>query len=60
MIASPCNNICDIDRVSGLCAGCLRTLDEIAIWGSATDAQRQAILTQLPHRKPMVKSPLAR
>ena len=29
-VASPCINICVIDAVSGLCAGCGRTLAEIA------------------------------
>ncbi|MTH62696.1 DUF1289 domain-containing protein [Paracoccus shanxieyensis] len=51
MIASPCVNICQIDPDSGLCIGCLRTLDEIARWGGMTDGERQAIMDRLPERK---------
>ena len=31
-IESPCNKICAIDPVSGLCVGCGRTLAEIEGW----------------------------
>ncbi|MGH8799774.1 MAG: DUF1289 domain-containing protein, partial [Casimicrobiaceae bacterium] len=31
-VASPCTSVCTIDRPTGLCAGCFRTLDEIAGW----------------------------
>lgn len=49
-IASPCINVCRIgaDRQ---CAGCRRTIDEIAIWSSATDAQRRAILARVAERR---------
>ena len=29
-VASPCVNVCRMDELSGLCEGCLRTIDEIA------------------------------
>ncbi|MEP7348500.1 MAG: DUF1289 domain-containing protein [Sphingorhabdus sp.] len=48
--ASPCNQVCDIDAVSGYCNGCRRSLDEIAIWGSASPVQKQAILDALEER----------
>ena len=47
---SPCINICQIDAKSGLCIGCLRTLDEIASWAGYTDAKRSQILAELPNR----------
>lgn len=59
MIASPCTNICEIDVDSGFCIGCARTLDEIMQWRAVTDQQRQEIIDQLPHRKPLVKPPFA-
>ena len=34
-VLSPCIGICHIDD-DGLCAGCLRTGDEIAAWSSIT------------------------
>ena len=37
-VASPCVSLCRMDADSGWCLGCLRTLDEIALWGSLDDA----------------------
>jgi len=48
---SPCIKTCQIDRKSGLCLGCLRTLDEIASWGSYSDDQRADILADLGNRR---------
>jgi len=50
VIATPCIKICTIDAASGLCAGCGRTLDEIARWGGMGDEQRRAIMAALPAR----------
>ncbi|MDB5913987.1 MAG: hypothetical protein JWP22_2662 [Ramlibacter sp.] len=47
---SPCISVCRMDAVTGLCEGCLRTLDEIAEWGGATDAQRRATWARLLQR----------
>ena len=49
-IASPCNNICRMDDATGWCVGCGRTLDEIARWGGTSDADRDAVMAQLPAR----------
>ena len=50
-IASPCINICRIDRETKLCEGCLRTLDEIARWGGGTPEWRVAVMAALPGRR---------
>jgi len=50
-VASPCIDICRMDEPTGWCEGCLRTLDEIAAWGSLTDAQRAELLARLPDRR---------
>lgn len=48
-LASPCVNVC---RMEGdLCAGCYRTLDEIAHWQRASDDERRAILTAVARRR---------
>ena len=47
---TPCINVCAIDATSGMCTGCLRTLDEIAIWGSLSNDQRRTIMETLPAR----------
>jgi predicted Fe-S protein YdhL (DUF1289 family) len=49
-LQSPCIKVCQMDPQHGLCLGCRRTLDEIARWGSMTDAERERILGQLPAR----------
>lgn len=48
--ASPCLGVCVIDEDRGLCTGCVRTLDEIAAWGSASDAFRAQVWAALPVR----------
>jgi len=50
-IASPCIDVCQIDADSGFCAGCHRTLDEIADWSILNDAEKLAVLRALPARK---------
>ncbi|HND23488.1 MAG TPA: DUF1289 domain-containing protein [Rhodocyclaceae bacterium] len=50
-VASPCTCICRIDPMTGWCAGCRRTLTEIAEWGAAGDGRRQAILDGLAQRR---------
>lgn len=48
VVASPCRNICKVAR--GLCTGCGRTLDEIAAWPTAADAERRAIRMRAAER----------
>jgi predicted Fe-S protein YdhL (DUF1289 family) len=49
-IETPCNKICTIDPATHLCAGCGRTIDEIACWTALTDAERARIMAELPRR----------
>jgi hypothetical protein len=50
-VESPCVDVCVIDDASGLCEGCLRTLDEVAVWGSSSADQRRAILAAIERRR---------
>ncbi len=50
-IASPCTKVCVMDGASGLCLGCLRTLEEIAGWGRLGDQRRAEVMAQLPARR---------
>lgn len=50
-IATPCVQVCAVDGASGLCLGCKRTLPEIARWSRYSDAERAAIMAELPRRK---------
>lgn len=49
-IPSPCTGVCRIDAQTALCAGCARTLDEIAAWSRLSPAERSAVLAELPQR----------
>jgi uncharacterized protein len=51
VVASPCTSVCTIDQASGLCAGCFRTLDEIAGWIRFSDEEKRAVLDALPTRR---------
>lgn len=50
-VPSPCIDICRIDPDSGLCDGCLRTLDEIADWGGYSEEQKQSVAQELAQRR---------
>jgi predicted Fe-S protein YdhL (DUF1289 family) len=50
-VASPCINVCRMDPDSGLCDGCFRTLDEIAMWARIDDARRTDILIRVARRR---------
>lgn len=50
LASSPCVKICVIDPVSGLCAGCGRTLAEIAHWAAMGEPERLAVMARLAQR----------
>jgi predicted Fe-S protein YdhL (DUF1289 family) len=49
-VPSPCLSICRMDAVSEVCAGCFRTLDEIAGWGMMKDDEKRAVWTLIEQR----------
>lgn len=51
MIPSPCRSLCQMDPVSKLCVGCLRTIDEITAWSQLGDAARSEILGNIAERR---------
>jgi len=50
-ISSPCRNVCNLDARGQHCQTCKRSIDEIARWGSMSEAQRKAIMAVLPDRR---------
>ena len=52
---TPCIKTCTLDPASGLCAGCGRTLDEIADWANFSDAERRLVMAELPARMKALK-----
>ena len=49
-VPSPCTNVCVIDRASGYCMGCLRTIEEISAWGGADDRWKRSVIEALSRR----------
>jgi len=56
MVSSPCIKICTLDPASGLCTACGRTLDEIARWGTMSEAMRLEIMRGLAARLEKAKA----
>lgn len=53
--ASPCTGLCVIHPRAGLCAGCLRSLDEIAAWPGLDAREKTAVLAALPAREALIR-----
>lgn len=49
-VPSPCVSVCRMDAATGLCEGCLRTLEEIAAWGAMGDDDKRAVWRLLEQR----------
>ena len=54
---SPCLGICLMDPRTRTCRGCLRTIEEIAGWYNASNAEKRAILRRLDDRRAMTRAP---
>ncbi|MGA7777076.1 MAG: DUF1289 domain-containing protein [Paraburkholderia sp.] len=49
-VPSPCINVCRMDDATGLCEGCLRTIDEVSGWATYDDASKRAVWDLLEGR----------
>jgi uncharacterized protein len=54
-IKTPCVKVCVVDGESGLCMGCYRRLNEVAGWARLSDAEREAIMAELPSRRALIR-----
>lgn len=50
-VPSPCVSICIMNAATGLCTGCLRTIDEIAAWSVLDDEERRAVWQRIFERR---------
>ena len=50
MLPSPCISVCRMDAASGMCEGCMRTLDEIAAWGMMDSHEKRAVWKEIEKR----------
>lgn len=53
-IESPCIKICVIEPQSRLCTGCLRSIDEIAVWSQLSGDARRTVMDDLPNRTKLI------
>ena len=51
---SPCIKVCSLDE-RGYCAGCLRTLAEIARWSAMSAAEQWQLVVALKRRRESLK-----
>ena len=50
-LRSPCVSVCRIDAETGYCAGCHRTIEEIAEWGGMADERKRQVWAELRLRR---------
>lgn len=50
-VKSPCISVCRMNPATGLCEGCLRTIEEIAAWSTCSNDDKRAVLARLSRRK---------
>ena len=53
---SPCIGVCKIDTIKKLCVGCLRSIDEIAMWSQMDDKRALEIIEEIKNRS-LLKKP---
>ena len=55
-IDTPCIDICSIDRDSGECIGCGRTVEEVSNWANFNNLKKKQILENLNARKKNIQN----
>ena len=55
-VPSPCIDVCRMDARTGLCEGCLRTIDEIIAWSRMSEDEKRAVCLRLDVRRAQRKS----
>lgn len=50
-VPSPCINICRMSPATGLCEGCLRTIEEIAAWSTLDDQAKEQVWDAIEQRR---------
>lgn len=54
-VPSPCINVCEMAPDTGLCRGCLRTIDEIVAWGGASEDEKRAVWVEIRRREAAIE-----
>jgi predicted Fe-S protein YdhL (DUF1289 family) len=53
-VPSPCIDVCKMSPATGLCEGCLRTIDEIVAWGRASEDDKRAVWAEIRRREAQI------
>jgi hypothetical protein len=55
-VQSPCIGVCSIDEISGYCAGCYRTVEEIKGWWDMSQPEQTKLIAELEQRQSQLVS----
>ncbi len=50
LVPSPCISVCRMDEGTGLCHGCLRTIDEITAWSRLGESGKRRVWRDIVQR----------
>ena len=50
-VPSPCVSLCKMSPDTGLCEGCMRTIDEIMAWSQADDDYKRTVWAAIRRRE---------
>lgn len=53
-VPSPCISVCKMDTDAGWCQGCFRTIEEIAQWSRAADADKLLVWQRIEARQNLI------
>jgi hypothetical protein len=59
-VPSPCIGVCRMNDEAGWCEGCLRTREEITVWGKMADRDKLALWKRLTQRRKDLPTPASR
>ncbi len=54
-VPSPCISLCEMVPETGLCRGCMRTIDEIIGWSRADDDSKRAMWAEIRRREALLE-----
>lgn len=54
-VPSPCISLCEMAPDTGLCRGCMRTIEEIINWSSAGDEYKRAVWAEIRRREERIE-----
>lgn len=49
-VPSPCVSVCRMDAQGAFCEGCLRSIDEIRLWSTASALEKKAVWALISER----------